>query len=55
MLANVNSNSSGRDVAEAYNNQFIRYGVSVAGERSKLAFVDAHTAEDPHLGARSDV
>lgn len=58
MLADVTSNSSGRDVADACHDHRIKYGavlVNGSQTRIKLAFTDTDRAEYPKIGTYFDV
>ena len=58
LLADCNSNSSGRDVAKFVGEKSIRYGVvksSPHGEKTRLAFADPGSVGLPRKGERFDV
>lgn len=55
-MTSVNSNSSGREIAQVYKDRQVRYGASLddKGTISKLAFVEADAAETPKSGTFFD-
>ena len=58
MLADYNSNSSGRDLANAVGERPVRYGATPAdamGQNIKLAFADPASVTPPSKGSRFDV
>ena len=57
LLADVNSNSSGRDLARNIGDIYVRYGSAQCGTpaRSKLVFGDPAVLEQPEKGAKFDV
>ena len=58
MLAECNSNSSGRDVAGSVGNLSVQYGATsnnAAGGTIKLAFADGSRVQKPATGTRFDV
>lgn len=57
MLADCNSNSSGRDLAEAAGDAKVKYGAVGAGhksEQTKLCFGNPEDVECPENGMRFD-
>ena len=51
MLAHVDSNSSGRDIAKAVGESHVRYGMKT-GWNAKLGFGDPASVCDPPKGMR---
>ena len=58
MLAEFNSNSSGRDLANAVGEKHVQYGASFAdpmGQTVQLAFANPALVTPPRKGSRFDV